>query len=616
MRAIAKVVHSSFRRVERAADWLTGSAGPVFIAICITLVVGGVWTFFSSMFLEIAPIPTELANLFHTYSPAHIALGLIPTLFDSLTKDSIATLRFFFWLILCLFTVYSIGWHYYLACTVPPGSVCEGLGDAVPERRTGPGSNIWWARYRTRAAKASGPKVHDLHSAKGHVMTHEPPEAAAPVRVSSVADLKKLNKALDGLDSNRAKSASVTPSRSSSDRMPPTVNASLAQSHQSSSSSERGTPRMIPKSDLPLSVRDLNPVLASPMSFELEPSSNPLFPPRPRPSHDSVRAANVTAAAAEEEDLYTGESEIDEDDQDLFPLAGMCRKCPTIPLSKALSVLPPELRKIEKQIRKNAPSQTFSSKLSSEDIDEGEAEVRAWLGESAAEKLVAPPKPERAHHCRVCKTCTLKFDHHCPWLNQCVGLGNERYFVLFMSWLSFGCGIVVYSGFGVMRRSLSWSADWPYLYTPRVLVMLLFILALVMGLALFVMAGWQVNLVGRGETSVESQDHAHYRDLAKKRGQEFVNVYDIGWRRNLELFFNVGPGSPYGWHTILLPMRVPPYSDGWHFAKRRGFSGKHAGIDIQEQLTDEEFDDDHYDAVPASHSSAKTGQKLASSSSK
>ena len=43
-------------------------------------------------------------------------------------------------------------------------------------------------------------------------------------------------------------------------------------------------------------------------------------------------------------------------------------------------------------------------------------------------------------------------------------------------------------------------------------------------------------------------------------------------------------------------MRVPPYSDGWHFAKRRGLSGKHAGIELQEQLTDEEFDDDHYDS--------------------
>lgn len=662
MRAIAQTVHSSFRRVERAADWLTGSAGPLFVAICITLVVGGIWTFFSSMFLEIAPIPIELANLFHTYSPAHIALGLIPTLFDSTTKDPIATLRFFFGLSLCLFTVYSIGWHYYMACTVSPGSVCEGLGDAVPERRSGPGSNIWWARYRTRAAKASGPKVHDLHSAKGHVMTHEPPEAAAPVRVSSFADLNKLNKALDGLDSNRARSPSVTASRSSSDRMPPTVNASLAQSHRSSSSSECSTPRIIPKSDLPLSIHDINPVIASPMPFQSEPNSNPLFPPRTaRHSHDSVHAPNVPSSSAADDETLHEESEIDEDDQDLFPLAGMCRKCPTIPLSKALTVLPPELRKIEKQIRKNAPSETFTSKLSPEDVDEGESEVRAWLGDSAAEKLVAPPKPERTHHCRACKTCTLKFDHHCPWLNQCVGLGNERYFVLFMGWLSFGCGIVVYAGWRVMVRSLSWREKWEYEWTPRVLVMLLFVLAVVMGLALAVMTGWQMILVARGETSVESQDNGKSQQimqvgsgfvadnanlmplalyllciqrtienwprsevkslstytisvgvgtlsfslmlglghLSKLSTRAFIQVHKFiaGTGRLTSILFSQSRNS--GWHTILLPMRVPPYSDGWHFAKRRGLSGKHAGIDLQEQLTDEEYEDEHYDAAPA-----------------
>ncbi|KAJ9480317.1 putative Palmitoyltransferase PFA3 (putative) [Pseudozyma hubeiensis] len=591
MRAIAKIVHTSFRRVERAADWLTGCAGPVFVAICIILVAGGVWTFFTTMFVELAPVPTELANLFHTYSPAHIALGLVPTLLDSTTKDPIATLRFFFWLAFCLYIVYSIGWHYYMACTIPPGSVCDGLGDAFPERRSGPGSNVWWARYRARAATASGPKENGLKSDSPHVIAHGQPEAAAPVRVSSVADLKKLNKALDGLDSNRARSASVTVgSRSSSG-----VSVPFVPSHRSSNSSEAGTPRIWPKSDLPLSIHDLNPSLVStPTPLDSEPSANPLFV---RAAAHQSQDGHVRDTALPEPQTE-GHDEVDHDDdedEDLFPLAGMCHKCPKIPLVKALTVLPPELRKIEKQIRTNKPSQTFNLKLSPNDVDEGEAEVQRWLGDEASIKLVAPPKPERSHHCRACKTCALKFDHHCPWLNQCVGLGNERYFVLFMAWLSFGCSIVVWSGVGVMKQSLRWNGKWDYPYMPRVLVMLLFILALVMGAALAVMAGWQLILVSRGETSVESQDNTHYRELAEKRGQQFVNVYDVGRWRNLELFFNVGEGSPYRWYTVLLPMRVPPYSDGWHFAKRRGLGGKHAGIELQEQLTDEEFDDEHYE---------------------
>jgi len=38
------------------------------------------------------------------------------------------------------------------------------------------------------------------------------------------------------------------------------------------------------------------------------------------------------------------------------------------------------------------------------------------------------PKPARAHHCRICRKCIKRMDHHCPWVNNCIGIGNYRYF--------------------------------------------------------------------------------------------------------------------------------------------------------------------------------------------
>merc|ERR1719161_1666194 len=54
-------------------------------------------------------------------------------------------------------------------------------------------------------------------------------------------------------------------------------------------------------------------------------------------------------------------------------------------------------------------------------------------------------KPDRCHHCRVCQTCILKMDHHCPWIYNCVGFYNYKYFFLLLFYTVLALHLIVWT---------------------------------------------------------------------------------------------------------------------------------------------------------------------------
>ncbi|CAL1610470.1 unnamed protein product [Knipowitschia caucasica] len=115
-------------------------------------------------------------------------------------------------------------------------------------------------------------------------------------------------------------------------------------------------------------------------------------------------------------------------------------------------------------------------------------------------------KPDRAHHCSVCKRCIRKMDHHCPWVNNCVGENNQKYFVLFTMYIAL---VSLHALFMVVFHLLfCFEDDWSKCssFSPPATVLLLILLCFEGILFLIftsVMFGTQVHSICTDETGIE-----------------------------------------------------------------------------------------------------------------
>jgi palmitoyltransferase len=180
-----------------------------------------------------------------------------------------------------------------------------------------------------------------------------------------------------------------------------------------------------------------------------------------------------------------------------------------------------------------------------------------------------PPKPHRSHHCSMCGECVLKMDHHCPWMNNCVGYHNQRYFSGFLLWLGIGC---FYSCFSCLWVQFHYSQ---YTVATSSHVFFIAILTAALGLTMALYVLWNWYLLKTNQTAIEVHINREEQQDAAQIGRRYINPFDTTdtWVNFHEVFGPTAPMLPRSWERtalgwlwlVLVPtLRPMPHEGCWY----------------------------------------------------
>ncbi|KAL0050134.1 hypothetical protein WJX82_004923 [Trebouxia sp. C0006] len=174
------------------------------------------------------------------------------------------------------------------------------------------------------------------------------------------------------------------------------------------------------------------------------------------------------------------------------------------------------------------------------------------------------PKPPLAHHCHICSRCVLRMDHHCPWMNNCIGFHNYRFFVLFTFYLWAGSAYSAWmllwelGRIGRMSQFHMGEAVYPYaLLVP-------FVLSAAVSIALTALMGWHFFLIWQGQSTIDMLNFWRDSKEAKAQGTTLIHPYNLGLKRNFQEVFDVS-GHRLWWMRWMLPSSAKRRGDGIFF---------------------------------------------------
>lgn len=159
-------------------------------------------------------------------------------------------------------------------------------------------------------------------------------------------------------------------------------------------------------------------------------------------------------------------------------------------------------------------------------------------------------KPDRCHHCRVCNTCVLRMDHHCPWIANCVGFHNYKFFLLL---LFYGCvctGFVLVSMFPRFVRVFRMPpVDLVTFFSDDFPVAVAYIISAFLCALLLAFLSFHLYLAMNSMTTIELKEKKNHLDATVQHRFKIAHLkYDKGgYYSNLVHVM----GSPWMW---LLPI--------------------------------------------------------------